>query len=1066
MPSRQLHLLLWATLLLTGSCLRAEESTAEKAWKAILENRFEAPATKGNDQAGLDAAYFAAKARGDYTTALLALERELLRAPASPDALLTLKRLLFLSARSPEQARLAQVFTQLLPRKDCLPALRLKLRQALIGRRLRERNGPALAKLVKGDGSIRLWARLAGPFQDERPFQVDRINGFLLNPGADALPEDSGAKAKLLTDVSTAHRGTVNLGDHLPRASEGAACAIALLRSDQERKAILSLPSLGSARAWLNGEPVYRSDLYQGYRRPRRFLQVQLKQGLNLLILKTRSSITLSAALLSTDYHALPGVTVVPWNEGKNQVNGIRTLHGFLASTDLPSPYLPQAQPEDEPVYRALRRGEGLEAAGRIQPARALYLELAERYPKSSLLQVEAGLFLFRESGLGIDSRERLQKEGLALLEKALTLSPQSPRAHFMTAYYLNSHGEKDRALQSLSAALKAAPQWEHAATELAAYRTRRGQQALAESLLRGVQEKSPQARLQLFRLLERTSRYQEADLQMAALWQNHEIDAASRFRYLLKRKQFDAIEALLQEEAELFGDDTNAKHRIASWRSRLHTERGELSPALAVLQERTQWQPWNPALYEEAAELFLRDGKRKQALQSLQRMQSLQLEEESLDAALVKRIESLGGTPWIHPSFDLSRSPQGEADFTPKRFPASHHANLVQVVVCRVYPDRSSVSLTHNAIKLFDKQGIQNLGELRLPSNPDDLLFCRTVQPDGTVYTPTNIRKLNFTSTASLARLAPGCIVEYAFRRSRGGGRSRNFNDHFWFEEFNTPTAQARYVLILPTEMENQLSLRSWPSTLAPTRTVKNDLVIYTWDSSTLEVTRPEPNMPPARLVLKNVEARLRAPMTGDQDYRLRRPRPLHTHAAIAKYALELTADCTTDRERVLELHRAVRDRLKPVDGARTPRDAFALKSGTPAVAVDLLTAMLDSLGIRSSRAQANRNLMQHVSAAEDRAQTLRSFSTPLLKVHLKQDLPLWLSFGRPARNYRAGDIGSGLRQSPAILRDRLGHLTLDWVEGHRSERRSWAMNRNIALKADGSATINATMALYGRQA
>ncbi|MFH0910209.1 MAG: DUF3857 domain-containing protein, partial [Planctomycetota bacterium] len=490
------------------------------------------------------------------------------------------------------------------------------------------------------------------------------------------------------------------------------------------------------------------------------------------------------------------------------------------------------------------------------------------------------------------------------------------------------------------------------------------------------------------------------------------------------------------------------------------------LPGAARLLEVSARARPFQADPCLERAELALEAEDRDAALAWLEEARARKARyERTTDLALLHRIRTLRGESWEHETHDLALGAVDAAAYTPARFPTANHATLLRVVVRRVYPDRSVESLVHTAVKVFDKDGIDALGELRLPENPDDLLYCRTILPDGRIFTPTNIQELDF-SNASMYRVTPGSILEYAFREVETGGLGGDFRDRFWFEELNVPVARARYVLLLPPELEARTSVKAWPRDFPPRAESRGGLRTYTWDAENLAPVKPEPAMPDREEVLRNLAVHVAGPRYGEGARFFAVPAPLETNAAVQETARRAAQGLATDRERVRALHAEVRRLLKPAGGARTPRDALALQSGSPENAQDLLRALLDAVGIESWPAKANVGFDRAGPRAQDRNGAIDAFATDLLFIRPREGDPFWVRFFSPPQYFRPGDLGFSVPGSPALVRGPGGLVTLRRVRATEAERTPADVESIVRLAPDGSAGVEARIRFHGMAA
>ncbi|MBN1257435.1 MAG: DUF3857 domain-containing protein, partial [Planctomycetes bacterium] len=1085
---RTFRLFLALSFFLLGSLLQAGEEAqvqealpSEKAataiWEKVLANDFSVTAAEADGWETKEAAYFAAKARADYPAAFeLAVDCLRLRR-TRPDAIVQFKRCDILAWTTDQNLYFRDLLKDLYAKNDLAPNLRVALHDKLLEMAFSLRDLAAVQNFNKDDGYVRLWARIVGPFSSDKPFQLDVVEDFEVNPLRGAYVDEFGHEVGILEDVhSTRRGGSLNLLEILPLGRQGAVYLVVLLASPDEREAILELTAERDRRVWLNSLPVYRGEQYRGYRLSSHQRKVKLQAGVNCLVIKQSNNSQPMLRLLTPQGGIAPEVRAVSWNERGDAVHPLQPLHGFLASEEMAEPGLALTETAVQTINAStiaacLTRLELLEIAKEYQEIRELRAALQAAWPDSSLLLVEDGLFQFRESQEGIDSRDRLQKDGMALFKAALKFSPDTPRAHYGLALYLQDHDETEEAMKHLRLATEAAPDWGQALVRLAQLEKDRQFDVLAETHLRAALGKFGGAESALAAFLMDMARRDEAYPLFQQQWEKGALSFQKHLNLLMDRlvasdseEDWGKVEELIGEYEKIYPESLD---NPAEWRIQAAMQRGRIETAYNLLQSLDERDGEGRSYNLRLADLALRLERREEAIAWLEKEKNRLLFLGQNDALqITRRLRELRGEKWINPEHDISLSEIDVSRYQKENFPTANQATLLKLAVHRIFPDRSAESFSHTIIKVFDKQGITALGELSVPADPDDLLYCRTIQPDGKVFEPTNIRELDFSNAASMYQVSPGCIMEYAYRSDSMGWRFATNQQQFGFQAFNVPIARARFVIIIPEEFEGEFEAKAWPRDFAPEVTREQGTITYLWDAQDVEPVRPEPMMSNPNEILRNLQVLLAPERYGGQATNFSLPSLLQTDDAIAETAREVTQGLTDPREKLCAIHAYVRRELVTVDGAVTPRDAMALKSASPGVARDLVRAMLTAIGIESSLANANINLDRNQADAQVRENLLEEFSLPLLKVELGDSEYEWLRFFSPLRHYRPGDLGQGVIGAPVLVRDDDGLIALERVYEYRLEKSLLAYDSRINLLPDSSAMVDCKVRFTGTAA
>lgn len=1060
-----LTLLLVLACASTGSVTGGEGLEADSAWERILEGSFELSPPAEADPLVLEAAVVAARTRAEYAEAFdhaLALFGS---THAAPEGELDLHRLARLARAAARQDALRKRLLALIDTGAMAGNVRAAAIDWLRDDALRHRRPDAddgIERWVRADGYLRTWARVAGPFEAGRPFRLEASGPVEHDPAADVYTDGEGAPVRIVENVRADRRGRVRTGALLgPR--RGAAYLIGSLRIPAAREVVLSFEHGAPVFAWLDGVPLHRGPDPAGYR-PRRWLRrIRLDAGVHTLILRTRAGASPRVRMLDTAGAPLAGVKALAWKETRDALAAVRGLEGYLAGAPHPEPVesrlLREMPVTDAPRVVGLlhRRARTLELLNRYPDARAVWEAIGARAARSAWVDEAMGLFLSRQKKKGADAPQRLQKEAASRFERARQRRPDAPRVLYMKALEARRNGAADQAIDLLLDAVEFAPAFGQALALLGTLEAKEGLGVLAEDHLRAARTMSAHASAgrRLLKLMDEEKRVTEASALARDLFEAGVLAFPAYAKRLADAGRLAEVEALAEEYVALYPRRAEQTHSWIAGAARAAAETDREREALEAWRAAV---PWAVEPCRRLAGLAIAAGQTEAAAALLQDAIARRNASGRGTPELRRRLRALTGAPAVFDEYDLSLEEIDAAAYTAEAFPTAHHADLLHVVVHHIQADRSVETMVHRAVKVFDKHGIRRLGELQVPSDPDDLHYSRTIGPDGEVFLPTTVRRLDFSDAASMYNVSPGAILEYAFRRMQKGGEGADFSDRFAFERFDTPVASARWVVVLPAAWAEDLSVRTFPADFIPRREDRGAEVAFVWEAGPLDPVRRESHMDDRIAFMQSLRARLDAPSWSDPDL-FRLPEPVQDSRAIRQTAREVVEGAETAEEKLLRLHAHVRGLLKPSGGAETPRDVHILQSGDPAAVRRYMRALLAAVGIPSSPAYANTAYTHHASDPRVRGRRLGRFNVPLLRVDLDAETTRWLRFFQPVRHYRPLDLGYGVPGAPALVREQDGLVVLDRVRAVELEKRSASVRTDVHLQADGTARVEASV-------
>jgi tetratricopeptide (TPR) repeat protein len=349
----------------------------------------------------------------------------------------------------------------------------------------------------------------------------------------------------------------------------------------------------------------------------------------------------------------------------------------------------------------------------------------------------------------------------------------------------------------------------------------------------------------------------------------------------------------------------------------------------------------------------------------------------------------------------------------------------LLDYAATRVFEDGSGLTLTHNLIRVNNKEGIDRFGEVSIPGTAL-LLRLRTIKPDGRVLEPEPIAGK---PAVSMPNLAPGDFIEFEYLEGAEGSAIRKGTwqgFRFFFHIFDAPLLRSEYVLELPAGWEPTLHLRNGAP--EPTKTALDDGRQRLRFLAQRSPQAPqEPALPPAVEVLPSamISHRYRWPDL-HRTYRDRLLGNLRADAAMIALANELAREHKTTDARARAAFAWVLNKITDDESGAFAQPAAHTFHGGTGDRLAVLKVLLDLLQVESEfilgRSWAN-------DQADSPIPEVDNWNWLLLRARIDgQDV--WLD---PGVNHAIYDfVPLALQGNRGV---RLGALPPDALEGQRPD-------------------------------
>ena len=367
---------------------------------------------------------------------------------------------------------------------------------------------------------------------------------------------------------------------------------------------------------------------------------------------------------------------------------------------------------------------------------------------------------------------------------------------------------------------------------------------------------------------------------------------------------------------------------------------------------------------------------------------------------------------------------------------------------VTRVFPTGARLTLTHNIIRVQDKDAIDKFGEVQIPADAD-VLTLRTVKADGTTREPEELVEKD---TISVPDLEPGDYVEFEYvdPAAPPGAFPRGFlAERFFFRSYDAPLYRSEYVVAAPPEMKLQVDRRG--ENVAPMRTEQaNALAIYTFATTLQPQIFAEPSSAPFAEFLPSVRVASGLSTQGWKDYLLDGQLLAgRANRELAGVAASVTKGLSNDADKARAIDAWVRRHIKGGGGA-IDEGATSILAREEGNRITLEAALDAAAGVPS------RLWLAHPpkdAELDGELPDLEGFDEPLLAV-----AGLWID--PRYRHAPTGFVSPPLRGGRAFALAP-GALTMARVPTENPDDRQ--MDFDMQLHADGSAEVSVHERLRG---
>ena len=648
--------------------------------------------------------------------------------------------------------------------------------------------------------------------------------------------------------------GFVDLSLALKPNTEAVAYGLTWLSADQETKAVLSFGTSGGTRVFLNGQKILSSDRYNLPRVDQHQVQVNLRKGMNRLLLKV--------CQLSGPFGFYARVEKVEGQKGVITValpEALPPLEKGVAPQPVLQPTLTEVMEKKvkaTPNDAALRADYAtILAWTRAYPDAEHVPDMeAERAALNAPSDVE--LQLTAASLMNADGNDRRR-----YLEAAMALDPKHPFVRLALGQHELSREHPEVALRHAETLLISHPNFGPAWVLKIRALENLGQKTEAwrvtEDAFRQLHLIPPIAR-EAVGASRRAERIKEAverarnviglrfdDLNTRRGLANMLADlgkideAADQYRKILSLDPFDQGSML----------------RLAE----LLSANGRLDEARSTWEQARRAAPDEPDVYERQGRALLHANQKEAALAAYQQALTLRPQNPALKEILrtLRGEDSSSMTP---EAFVLARLLEDAGKLGDS---AEDAITLAEVTHVRVQPSGLSSRFQQLVVKVLTQRGVEAYRTMPITWSPDRqevrVLKARVTKPDGSVVDSFGEEERNINEPwtgmyydararmLSFPALAPGDVLELQWRLEDTS--VENLLSDYWGDvdlvQGSFTKKHYRYVVDMPKTRPLSWNKETLPKFVRVTSAESGDRTVYRFEADDVTRIIPEPNMP-----------------------------------------------------------------------------------------------------------------------------------------------------------------------------------------------------------------------------
>ncbi len=811
-------------------------------------------------------------------------------------------------------------------------------------------------KLQQEIGELPMVSRIVGPFCSNTTQFMDSPLPVEYTPELSDYPDTIGVPVKINKDLKLRPHGYVQIYGHpAPSNSNPVYYLQFTINSDTEQDCLIWLGNSYRIKVWLNTLPIIKIDNNDEDRKIgiNRYL-IKLRKGRNLLLVKT-NSVNSDIGLRSADYSPLKGVTVLPFKQEDWKEAACNPVAGVLYSKQIK--FAGKDLPDDATVTAKIIAATRFMQYDLWDEAEQVWSKLAQDYPKSSLINSLYGNFL-----KSMGRYEYTGKLCPKYLQKALEIYPENTIAAVSLASIFIENKQEQQVLELLepiNEKLKAGGrQNADICWQLAKVYLNKKWTALAAESFADYIRLEPEATQNYLKFLQDTDRIEERNKLLESKLNDPLFCTHCKLDYYLKNNDFAKAREIFKLIRQRNGGNPDD---FIHNELRIYNTQENKEKVISCLEKLAVIEPYDPYYCDSIAKFKLEANDKKSALENFRKAFAITVFNKETNFKLLKRINDLQGIESPVFANDIKLSSTKHKDIKKPENSRASYSTVIRLKTMQLLPGQKTDTFEHNAIKVFDKEGISGLSEISIPSEAQ-IILCQTVAPDGSVFIPDSTENLDLGKAMSMYNVNIDSVLDYSLRVQDGNYPSKVISDSFYFQDFDSDVQHSQYSLILPRGALTRTDIKTFPEDFQPEIREDGDNIILTWKAANEKGKIQEPMLSSLEPVRRSVRVTIYP--TFDWGYTFTEPcnAKKYTFAPLTAKAREITAKARTIKEKTRLIYDWVTQNITPPaenndDALRknTARNCFMMRSGNEDAKLNLMQQMLFAAGVESYRCSPN---------------------------------------------------------------------------------------------------------------
>ncbi len=906
---------------------------------------------------------------------------------------------------------------------------------------------PVLKKTAETTDLLKHWNFTIGPFDSDGHSRLSRV----FPPERDLSLEEYSYKGQ--TAARNGLRYYIDLFNTdvvVEKESDELVYLVSGLQTDEEKDVVISVYPPSSCRIWLNGFPVAMPeeaigrDLYSLLRK------VRFAKGMNVLAVKTTNG-RIDIRLQNPDGSPFTDFTPAETIPAQYLNKGLTSIRGFRFSEEVENPL--RSAPKESLAER-LAVTEYFRHYGFTEDLRNAVIENNEFPEKSGFGHYLRTLYFQYAESSGNDLNVRMKNLYRRELDETIGLLGEYPLLLKLKGNMLIENKLFKEGKSLLDRALELSDGSAEVNRSLLSYFYTREWDIEIEKMYEKLVSMSPSFLDEYYEFLKNRGRYTQAFDMLQKAFKAHATsiwDYFSEIRDFSDTAEVERIAAMLSEHFPERRDD------VCSYLGNYYYKQGDIEKAESCFREIYEKPDRTGYSHSLLAEIALGKGEREKAVRLWKERAALGKD----IPGIYRRIRKEEKKKLYIMKYDVDVLAEfNEKDLDVNAYPESDFVNLLDLFIVEVHPDGSYEGIAHRAYLVVSKNGASKLGEIKLPEDADDTLYCRTISLQRDIFIPTSIKKADSKRFASMPNVVPGAVIDYAYTVSgKGDDGITDLSLGYTFGESEEPTLKVIQVIAAPEG--TKLYFRNNKGKM-PDVKQENGFDIYTWERENLEGLEDEPSMPPMREIVETGSIQGKSRFHSFQTGYFYDTERYFSSKETEEIGRKLCGAGKSVQEKVTNCLEWMREHLEDSGETKSLRDCIILGRAEAGMKMRLLTYWLGLDGIPCSDVYTNGQFFRKERRESD-IRGLQHFSRNLLRIPAGDaQFPIWLDINS---NFKYADhtVLDGNDINSCALYRTDGLLVIGRVKEQANDLKNTEYSFSLSVEETGDAAAESTGLISG---